>query len=65
MELYPGTLLTPNKIKELKCNSKYNMIRKAYATFSGNPYIIPPVYNKTNKNKDNKNQSKTKKNKRE
>ena len=61
MELYPGTLLTPEKIKELKCNSKYNMIRKAYATFTGNPYIIPPVYNKTNKNKDNQNQSKTKK----
>ena len=65
MELYPGTLLTSEKIKELKCNSKYNMIRKAYAIFTGNPYIIPPVYNKTNKNKDNQNQSKTKKNKRE
>jgi len=66
MELFPGTTLTQEQLKELKCNSKYNMIRKAYADFMGKPYIIPPVYNKTNKtNKINKNKdnSKTKKNK--
>jgi hypothetical protein len=63
MELYQGTSLTPEKLKELKCNSKYNMVRKAYATFTGNPYIIPPVYNKTNKNNNNQKKSKTKKNK--
>ena len=65
MELYPGTSLTPEKIKELKCDSKYNMIRKAYAEFIGKPYIVVPVYNKTNKNnqinKNNQKKSKTKK----
>jgi hypothetical protein len=62
MELYPGTSLTPQQLKELKCNSKYNAIRKAYAEFTGKPYIIPPVYNKTIKNTEKKGNSKTKKN---
>lgn len=53
MELYPGTSLTDEQIKELKCNSKYNMIRKSYANLVGKPYIISPIY-KTRKNKDEK-----------
>lgn len=62
MELHPGTSLTPEQIKESKCTSKYNMIRKAYSEFIGKPYVIPPVYNKTVKKNDNTN-SLTKKNK--
>jgi hypothetical protein len=45
MELHPGTSLTPKQISESKCNSRYNSIRKAFAEFTGRPYIIPPVYN--------------------
>lgn len=52
MELHPGTSLTPQQISESKCNTKYNAIRKAFAEFTGRPYVIPPVYNKTVKNKN-------------
>jgi len=52
MELHPGTSLTPQQISESKCNTKYNAIRKAFAEFTGKPYIISPVYNKTIKNKN-------------
>ena len=51
MELHPGTSLTAEQISESKCNTKYNAIRKAFAEFTGRPYVIPPVYNKTVKNK--------------
>ena len=44
MEVHPGTSLTPEQINESKCNNKYNAIRKAYAEFTGKPYVIPPVY---------------------
>ena len=44
MEVHPGTSLTPQQINESKCNNKYNSIRKAYAEFTGKPYVIPPVY---------------------
>lgn len=53
MELHPGTSLTPQQISESKCNSKYNAIRKAFAEFTGRPYIIPPVYTNTNTNTKN------------
>jgi len=62
MELHPGTSLTPQQISESKCNNKYNSIRKAFAEFTGRPYIIPPVYNKTVKNKPNVNSSNIKQN---
>ena len=52
MEVHPGTSLTPEQINEYKCNSKYNAIRKAFSEFTGKPYIIPPVYTKTKKNKE-------------
>jgi len=56
MELYKGTTLTPEQISEAKCNSRYNAIRKAFAEFTGKPYVIPPVYpvsvNNTKKNKE-------------
>jgi hypothetical protein len=56
MELYKGTTLTPEQISEAKCNSRYNAIRKAFAEFTGKPYVIKPVYpvsvNNTKKNKE-------------
>jgi hypothetical protein len=56
MELYKGTTLTPEQISQAKCNSRYNAIRKAFAEFTGKPYVIPPVYpvsvNNTKRNKE-------------
>jgi hypothetical protein len=57
MELYPGTNLTPEQLKEASCNSKYNAIRKAYSEFIGRPYLIPPAYNRTKKNDINQSKS--------
>jgi len=54
MELHPGTSITPQEQKVLKCRQKWNSVRKAYADFIGKPYIIPPVYqNKTVKRREN------------
>jgi hypothetical protein len=50
MELYPGKSLTDEQLKNSKCHSKYNAVRKAYSEFTGRPYKIPSVYNKTIKN---------------
>ena len=67
MELKPGTSLTGEEIKNLKCNRKWNSIRKAYSELIGKPYVIKPVYDKTNsnsktlKNEGNKNKNNTKK----
>ena len=47
MELHEGTSLTPEQISNSKCSSKYNVIRKAFAEFTGRPYVIPPVYKKS------------------
>jgi len=64
MELHPGTSLTPEEMKNYKCNQKWNTVRKAYADFTGKPYIIPPVYpTKTEKNNKSQ-QNNTRKNRR-
>ena len=60
LELYPGTSITPNQMKNLKCRNKWNAIRKSYANFIGRPYVISPIYPKqTIKNKNGNNQNKT------
>jgi len=61
MELHPGLTLTPQELKESLCRQKWNAVRKAYAGFMGQPYVIPPVYqmNKTVKNKEEQNKNKT------
>jgi len=51
MELRPGTSLSPAELTHAKCNSKWNSIRKSWSELSGNPYVIPPVYNKEETNK--------------
>ena len=54
MELQPGLTLTPKELKESQCRQKWNSVRKAYAGFTGQPYVIKPLYqmNKTTKNKE-------------
>jgi hypothetical protein len=46
--------LTPKELKESQCRQKWNSVRKAYAGFTGQPYVIKPIYqmNKTTKNKE-------------
>ena len=55
MDLYPGKSLTPEELNKSKCNSKYNAIKRAFAEFTGKPYVITPIYNKTIKNNTNDN----------
>jgi len=59
MELRPGTSLSPAELTNAKCNSKWNSIRKSYADLVGKPYVIPPIYNKTIKNKEEISSNKT------
>ena len=59
MELTTGTSLTPQELVGAKCNSKWNSIRKSWSDLTGKPYVIPPVYNKTIKNKEETPSNKT------
>ena len=54
MELYPGTSIPPEDLSNLRCIQKWNSVRKAYADFTGKPYVITPVYNLLKYNKNNK-----------
>jgi hypothetical protein len=50
MELQEGTTISDEDKKNIKCRIKWNVVRKAYAEFTGKPYTIAPLYhNKTNK----------------
>ncbi len=59
MELRPGTSITPDEMKNAKCSHKWNTIRKSWAEFTGKPYVITPVYQKTVKNKQSVSKNKT------
>jgi hypothetical protein len=59
MELRPGTSLAPEEFQNAKCNSKWNSVRKSWSELTGNPYVIPPLYNKTIKNKEETPSNKT------
>ena len=61
MELRPGTSLSPEELQNSKCNSKWNSIRKSWADLTGKPYVIPPIYNKEEINKNNQPQNNTRK----
>jgi len=64
LQVYPGTSIPPNEIENLKCDNKWNAVRKAYSKLTGTPYVIPPIYNqKTLKNKEDNSNNKTQNNK--
>ena len=44
LQLYPGTSISPEQRKGLKCNHKWNMVRNSYAQLVGKPYNIKPDY---------------------
>ena len=49
LELKKGSPLTPEEINQSQCTRKWNTVRKAYADFTGKKYVIPPVYDYSNK----------------
>ena len=57
MELYPGTSIPEEEMKKLQCNSKWNAVKKAWADFTGKPYVITPVYSMLYKNKTQNNRN--------
>ena len=64
LQVYPGTSIPPNEIENLKCDNKWNAVRKAYSKLTGTHYVIPPIYNqKTLKNKEDNSNNKTQNNK--
>jgi hypothetical protein len=58
LQLHPGTTLSPEDRKGLKCNHNWNNVKKSYAQFLGKQYNITPDYsllapfpNQSNKSK--------------
>jgi len=47
IETYPGTEIPDEEVPKIKCNKKWNAVRKAYSDFTGKPYTIIPHYDKT------------------
>jgi hypothetical protein len=45
LELYPGTTIPDDKFAHLKCNSKWNLVKKSYAELTGSKYSMSPFYN--------------------
>jgi hypothetical protein len=58
MELQKGITLTKEQISNIKCIKGWNKVRKSFADFTGEKYIVPPVYenlsDKYNKKEDTK-----------
>jgi hypothetical protein len=44
MELKKGKSLSKEQIESLKCVHSWNKVRKSYSDFSGQKYVIPPIY---------------------
>jgi hypothetical protein len=51
LELYPGTNVTTEQLSTIKCDSRWESVRKAWADFIGKPYVIIPEYEKLEKMK--------------
>ena len=49
LELYPGENVPKEKLAALKCDSRWEDVRKAWAEFVGKPYVIIPKYQSNNK----------------
>jgi hypothetical protein len=56
MELQKGKTLSKEQISNIKCIKGWNNVRKSYADFTGQKYVLPPVYenlsDKYNKKED-------------
>jgi hypothetical protein len=57
LELYPGENIPKEQLAALKCNSRWEDVRKAWSEFIGKPYVIIPSYpNSQNNPKSNQTQ---------
>jgi hypothetical protein len=66
LELYPGTSVSPEDEKDMKCNKKWNAVKKAYSEFTGNSYKLGSLYKtktKTANTKQTRPQNSTRKTK--
>ena len=61
LELQKGEMISKEQAKEIQCRQKWNAVRKAYAKFTKKKYVIPPVYDYSNKKTGGKNNNKTRK----
>ena len=54
--LQKGDTITKEQFKKIKCEQKWNAVRKSYAKFTRKKYVIKPVYDKEpfSKKKNNK-----------
>ena len=60
LELREGTSISPEEVKNLECNHKWNSVKKTWSKITGNRYSISSVnQNKTLKNKEQKPINKT------
>jgi hypothetical protein len=50
LELYPGKSIPEDVLKNMKCQNKWNSVRKAYADFTGQSYKITPITSINNTN---------------
>ena len=59
LELYPGANITKEQIDSVKCNSRWESVRQAWAEFTGKPYMITPNYKQiqSSQNKTQNNRS--------
>ena len=60
LELYPGKNVSKEELKLLKCNSRWEDVKKSWSEFTGKSYIIKPNY-KNISNDINKTQNMRKK----
>ena len=50
LELYPGANVPKEKLATLKCDSRWEDVRKAWSEFIGKPYVIIPKYSNSYNN---------------
>ena len=60
LELYPGDNISKETLNVLKCNSRWEDVRKSWSEFTGKPYVIKPNYQNIN-NTNNRTQNMIKK----
>ena len=60
MELKQGTEVSKKEIGEMKCNQRWNSVKKSYADLMGLKYVIKPVYSSSSSNKKGVNQKEDK-----
>jgi len=63
LQLYKGKTIPTKDIEKIKCMNKWNAVRKSFCNFTGQKYVIPPIYDTKggSKRKSRKKSKKTRK----